>query len=147
MCDDLYVFDPSAPKNEYCRLTMDRYCTTAACAGTFKNLLLTYTWFPKALGQIVASCQGIRPAIIYRCEKGFEANLKTLPVECNLICTRADKFAFAGDEMKYYECVYNGSKWQSKIKSCFPTYIFNAKTKTCEVKPTPASIPSSIALD
>lgn len=134
VCDDLYVFDPSGPKQEYCRLTKNRYCTTAQCDGAYKNILLTYTFFPKSLGQIAASCQGTSPAIMYRCDKGFEANLNKIPIECSLTCTGPKKAPFPTDEKKYYDCVFNGSKWESKIKSCFASYIFNPITKQCEKK-------------
>lgn len=136
VCDELYVFDPSGPKNEYCRLTNNRYCTTAICEDKFKNIVLSYRYFPKSLGQIIASCQGTKPAIMYRCEKGFEADLKTLPVECNFICTREDKAPFPGNKQKYYACVYSGTKWEAKVKSCFSTYVFNPTTKQCEIKLT-----------
>lgn len=144
-CDDLYVFDPSGPKNNFCRLTVNRYCTTANCAGAFKNILLSYAFFPKSMGQLVASCQGDSPAIVTRCEAGFEANLSSLPVECNLVCTGAKKEAHPTDETKYYECVYVGSRWESKVKSCFSTYYFNATKKQCEVKPTTTPAPATVA--
>lgn len=128
------MFDPSGLRNEFCRLTLNRYCTTANCGGGFKNILLNYQFFPKSLGQIVASCQGNNPSIVYRCDAGFEANLQTLPIECNLVCTGAKKTAFPSDESKYYECIYTGSKWESKVKSCFPTFYFNATLNQCEVE-------------
>lgn len=135
-CDNFYVFDPSAPNNDYCRLTMNRWCITANCQGSVKNILLNYPFFPSTSGQIVASCRGTLKPLIFRCEAGFLADLNTLPVECNLNCRGAGKYEYADDETKYLECVFSGRLWEPKLKSCFRNYYFNKQTKLCEPKPS-----------
>lgn len=135
-CANLYVFDPSGPKNEYCRLTNNQYCTQITCNGTAQNVLLTYQYFPKSMGQIVASCRtDSTEPYVFRCEAGFVANLNTLPIQCDLNCSKADKAAYPGDKTKYYECLYNGSIWVSHINSCFKGYVFDATLKQCVVAP------------
>lgn len=139
-CENLYVFDPSGPKNEYCRLTRNLYCTQAKCTTSGQNILLNYSFWPKSRGQLVASCRGDgKLPYVFRCEAGFEADLKTLPVQCNLVCTRADKAAFPGDSTQYYECIFNGRTWEPKIKSCFRGYYFDGKSKQCLFNPTTAA--------
>lgn len=145
-CDNYYVFDPSGTNNEYCRLTKNAYCVTVDCKGAVKNILMTYKFFPKTNGQIVASCRsGNKKPLITRCDAGFLADLKTLPVECNLDCKKSEKFVYAGNETLYHECVFNGKGWEPKVKSCFRNYYFNADKKRCDPKsntPAPPTLPT-----
>lgn len=138
-CDDQYVFDPSdaTKTKEYCRLTRNRYCTTAACTGKTENLLMVYQYYPKTKGQFVASCRkGGKSPLVTHCKAGFLPNLATLPVECKLQCTKANKAEYSGDDTKYWECVFNGKGWEAKPKSCFRGDIFDPKTKMCITGPT-----------
>lgn len=133
-CDDYYVFDPSGPGNEFCRLTMNRFCTQVKCDDSFKNILLQYQFFPITSGSYIATCQPNKKPIVTRCEAGFIPNLTTVPVDCELVCRAAAKLPFPGDDMKYYECVFNGRNWEAKVKSCYRNYYFDAKTKLCEMR-------------
>jgi hypothetical protein len=138
-CDNYYVFDPSAPQFQYCRLTMNRYCITAGCAGVAKSVIMNYPYFPQSRGQFIATCRkdATKPPIITRCDAGFIADLNAIPVECKLQCRGATKAPFPGDPQKYYECVYTGRIYEAKEKSCFRNYIFDEKTKQCKVNPNP----------
>ena len=138
-CENLYVFDPSGPGDNYCRLTFNKYCTIVACNGAFKNFVMTYTWFPKSKGQYITSCQGNQPSLVYRCGAGFEADLKTSPVECNYICRGSEKAVYDLDDTKYYQCYYNGAKYVPKLTDCLIPLRFNPKTKQCEIKPAEPS--------
>lgn len=139
-CDDLHVFDPSDPTRgkNYCRFTRNaRHCITAACTGTTKNILMNYPFFPARLGQFVTTCRshGKYP-LVTMCKAGFVANMNTLPVECTLTCRGAAKAEYAGDNNKYWQCVFNGRTWEAKVKSCFRGDIFNPKTKACVRDPS-----------
>lgn len=90
------------------------------------------------MGQFVAACQGAEQPLVYRCDAGFEADLKTLPVECTYVCRGGEKAVYAADDTKYYQCNYDGSKYVPKLTDCFVSYYFNSKTKQCEVRPTAA---------
>lgn len=139
-CDNFYVFDPSAPRNSYCRMTLNRYCITANCrdqVGT--NILMRYPFLPSNKGQIVATCRGSLKPIVTRCEEGFLADLTTMPVNCKLNCRRSAVAAYPGNDTLYYECVFTGRGWEPRQKSCFRGYYFNADKKQCDPKSnTPA---------
>lgn len=132
-CEDLYVFDPSAPNDDYCRFTRNRYCVTVECGNTPKNILMSYPFFPRNKGEIVATCRGSKKPLMTSCGAGFQADLKTLPVECKIICKGASKFEFPGDKSKYYECIQTLKGWEGKVKSCFRDYYFDKKTKLCAI--------------
>lgn len=150
-CDNFYVFDPSGPNDDYCRLTRNRWCVEANCKGTVANILLNYRFFPRTKGQFVACCRGSSKPLIVKCDEGFIADLNTLPVECNLNCRGAGKHANAEDETTYYECIFTGKGWQSKLKKCFRNYYFNAKLKKCEPKsltsPPTTTVKTTVSTD
>lgn len=142
-CDDFYVFDPSAPNNDYCRFTRNRFCVQVNCKGSVQNILLNYPFFPRRNGEIVATCRVNKKPLVTHCKAGFHANLKSLPVDCLLTCTRPSKFEFPGDETKYYDCVFTGRVFEGKIKSCYRNYFFNNVKKQCEWRPTQPTEPST----
>lgn len=132
-CEDLYVFDPSAPKDSYCRLTNNRYCTIADCqANSFRTNVLAYQYFPKTKGQYIITCQGANQPIVSRCDAGFEADIKGFPIICTYICKGSEKAPYADDPKKYYQCTYNGSKYMPVLTDCLIPREFNPKTKVCE---------------
>jgi len=146
-CDNYYVFDPSAPNNDYCRLTLNRYCvqiTENTCAGTVNSVLLNYPFFPRAKGEYVATCRNNKAPIITFCRAGFHADLKTLPVKCLLTCTRPNKSEYPGDETRYYDCVYNGKIYEGKVKSCYRNYYFNPRTQFCEYRAPTTAAPTGV---
>lgn len=131
-CDDLYVFDPSAPNGDYCRFTRNRFCVTVECGSTVKNILMSYPFFPRNKGEIVATCIGTdKTPLMTRCPEGFQANLQAIPAECKLICKKAGKFEFTGDKTKYHECLQTLNGWEAKVKSCMVGQTFDTKTKKC----------------
>jgi hypothetical protein len=138
-CDNYYVFDPSAPNNDYCRFTRNFYCITANCQGQVKNILMNYPFLGRGRGQVVASCRGSKKPLIFRCGEGFTAKLNSIPVECELTCRGAGKFEYVEDSMKYYDCIWTGRGWEAKIKSCFRNYYFDKTKKQCVVNPTTAA--------
>lgn len=107
---------------------------------------MKYPFLASNKGQIVASCRGSKKPLVFKCGEGLIADLETLPVECKLNCVRADKAAYADDDTKYYECVYNGQRWESKLKSCFKNYYFNASLKQCVVAPITTTIAPATTL-
>lgn len=146
-CDDQYVFNPAGRDNEYCRLTFNRYCVLPNCQGSSKNLLLSYPGFR---GQLGVTCRKEKTPIPFRCEEGFTANLKSLPVECTLNCRAGLKAAIPDDDTKYYECVYDAAtrRYQPKIKSCYRNFYFDASRKVCvRSSTTPAPTTSARKFD
>ena len=139
-CSNYYVFDPSAPREEYCRFTWNRYCVTANCQGKTKNILLNYPFLSTARGQVVAVCRGNKKPLIVRCAEGLTAKLDTLPVECVVNCRGAGKYEYADDSSKYYECVFTGRFYEARVKSCFRNYIFDKKSKQCVLSPFPTTL-------
>ena len=135
-CDNYFVFDPSAPNNDYCRFTMNRYCVKIDCKGKVQNILMNYPFFPRQKGEIVATCRINKKPLVTHCRAGFQANLKSMPVQCKFFCNKPSKFQYVGDETKYYDCVFNGKTWEGKVKSCYRNYYFNAARKQCEYRPT-----------
>lgn len=119
---------------------MNRFCTEITCTKV-QNVLLDYAYFPKAKGQYVVNCRsGGKPPYVYRCEAGFEANLNTLPVICEHICKSDSKLAFPGDSTKYYQCIYDGLGWVSRVKTCYRDYYFDNNSKQCLINPTKAPV-------
>lgn len=132
-CPDLYVFDPSRPDGNYCRLTMNNYCTKAACGNTFNSIIMAFTWFPKSLGSYIAKCQGSEksPARMYRCGAGFEPDTSGDVVKCNLVCAGASKGEDITDPTKYFECVFNGSTWVPQPNQCQQGEKYDNSVKKC----------------
>jgi hypothetical protein len=142
-CDNYYVFDPSAPNNDYCRFTRNYYCITANCQGQVKNILMNYPFLGRGRGEVVAMCRGSNKPLIFRCGEGFTAKLNSIPVECELTCRGSGKFEYVEDSTKYYDCIWTGRGWEAKIKSCFRNYYFDKTKKQCVVNPTTAAPPST----
>lgn len=135
-CESLYVFDPSAPGGNYCRLTNGRYCVTVDCKDSTSNILMNYPFLPTTSGQFVTGCRGTgKKPLVYSCSAGLVAKLNTNPVECELNCRGAGKFAYDEDKTKYYECYWTGLRWDSKINNCFRGYIFDKTKRDCIVDP------------
>lgn len=145
------MFDPSSPRLNYCRLTRNRYCITANCKGqSGTNILLRYPFLPSNKGQLVATCRGNLRPIVTRCEEGFSADLKTLPVSCKVNCRGSGVYVYPGNDTFYYECIYTGRLWEPKPKSCFRGQYFNAEKKQCESKsntPPPKTTTPSNEID
>lgn len=135
-CDELYVFDPSAPVGYNCRLEMvaSPGCVRVDCSKTpLKNIVLTYPDFPVSKGEIVATCLGEKMPLVTRCPAGFRANLAMLPPVCNIVCSAAGVYEYPGDVTQYYECVLTPSGWAAKAKACFRGYAYNKLTKRCDI--------------
>lgn len=88
------------------------------------------------MGQLVTSCQGENPPFVFRCDKGYLADLSSnnFPIDCKRDCTKSAKFAIPGNETHYIECVFNGRGWQEETKPCLRNYYFNKETKQCDPK-------------
>jgi hypothetical protein len=135
-CDDLYVYDPSAPYGTYCRYTnvATPNCITVDCSKTpSKNIVMTYANFSVSQGEIVATCLvADQMPLITRCPAGFRANLALLPPVCNIVCTSDGLFEYPGDPSKYYQCVFTKFiGWEAKVKSCFRGQYFNKYARVC----------------
>lgn len=133
LCPDLYVFDPSRTNNNYCRFTRNKYCTKVSCGTTTRNIVMAFKWFPIRMGSYIAACQGsatVAPRM-YRCAAGFSPLLSQVPVLCNLICNGPARGEDTSDPTRYFECVFNGSKWVQQSNSCGPNEKFNASTNKC----------------
>jgi hypothetical protein len=141
-CDDQYVFDPVGRNNDFCRFTRNRYCVTANCQGSTNNILLRYPGFT---GQIGVTCRKDKKPIPFRCERGFNADLDTLPVECKLDCRGSGKYPYVEDDSKYYECVYNYNtrRWEAKLKSCLRNYFYNVARRICLLSPSTPAPPTT----
>lgn len=97
---------------------------------------MAYRYFPRAMGQLVTSCQGENPPFVFRCGEGYLADLSSnnFPIDCKRDCTKSAKFAISGNETHYIECVFNGRGWQEETKPCLRNYYFNAEAKRCDPK-------------
>lgn len=136
-CPNLYVFDPSQKGDTACRYTNNAYCTTVTCGGNDVNALMSFQYFPKALGQYVSRCKTGGAIEVFRCDANFEADLKTYPVKCKPVCTGSNRFPYSADVSKYWECFYTGAKWEGQVISCVTGKTYNPKTKVCELPPPP----------
>lgn len=132
-CDDNYVFDPSAPRDDYCRLTFNLFCVKIDCNGETKNIQMRYPFFPAIRGPIVASCRGSNPPLVYRCPANLVADLKTIPVECKPNCVGPLKYEYPNDNTKYFDCVFNGAAFVPRVKSCYRNYVYDARRRICVV--------------
>jgi hypothetical protein len=132
-CDNFYVFDPSSVGNDFCRLTFNRFCVQAECTGNVKNVLLNYL---NTKVQFVATCRNGKKPLVSKCEEGFVADLKTLPVECNVNCLGPSKFENRDDPTKYFDCIYTDLGWKATLKNCFRNYSFDKDVKACVFNPT-----------
>lgn len=134
-CDELYNFNPTGRQNDYCQFR--GRCVTANCQGSAKNILINYLGFR---GQIVATCRKDKKPIATRCEDGFIADLKSIPVECKVRCaSRGAKYEFPGNKWKYYECIIEQGRVVPKEKTCFRNMSFDKVKKYCvdDSNPTP----------
>lgn len=133
-CPNLYVFDPSGPKNpDYCRLTNNLYCTTSGCGvNDIKNVVLSYAFFPSTKGQYIASCQKTLPAIVTFCPSNYNVNLATLPASCTMTCKNPfGKTALLGTTNQYYICAWNGFGYTPVIQSCLMPKTFSTTVNDC----------------
>lgn len=133
-CPNLYVFDPSGPKNpDYCRLTNNFYCTTSGCGvNDIKNVALSYAYFPATKGQYVATCQRTSPAIVIFCPPNYDVNVSTLPASCVMTCKNPfGKTVLVGTTNQYYICAWNGLGYTPTIQTCLGSKVFSTTVKDC----------------
>lgn len=133
-CPNLYVFDPTAPGNDYCRYTANQNCVTADCIGKAAgtNVLMKFPTLPIAKGQYVVTCLGTALPIVTRCGEGSTADLSTIPPRCKVNCIGPANYPYITNDTKYYECFFNGRTWDPVLKSCEFGKKFNSNTKKCE---------------
>jgi len=131
-CPNLYVFDPSGPKNpDYCRLTYNAYCTTSGCTtNDIKNVPLSYPWLLS--GQYVATCQKTSPTIVTFCPPNYDVNVSTLPASCTMNCKNpVGKFRIIGTTNQYFVCAWNGFGYTPTPETCLYPKIFDITVKDC----------------
>ena len=134
-CENFYVFDPNFIDNSYCRLTYNFFCVQADCSGSSKNILLNYSRYTK--GQYVATCRANgKPPLVTKCDEGYVADLKMIPVECKINCNGPAKYADPKESTKYLECIFDGITWKETLKSCFRDHYFDKISKQCVLNPT-----------
>ena len=139
-CEDFRVFDPSAPQGDYCRFTRNRFCVQVNCNGDIKNILMNYPFFPRARGEIVASCMGAnKMPLVFRCPAGRPAILSTIPPDCTperVPCRQLGRYAFPDDTTKYYECLITSRGREQLLRSCIRNYFFDGRQRRCVINPT-----------
>lgn len=136
LCDPNRVFDPSGPRNEFCRMTFGRFCTVANCQGRTGNILMQYQFLPRGRGDIVVACRGQNRPLVFKCEPGERAKVNTLPVQCAKPCRRGGTYPFDGNDKKYYECIFNGEVWEEVVKNCMRNYYYDARRGQCVLSNT-----------